>query len=119
MEGSPMKRLERKHPLAVRWCHWINFPVLCVMIWSGLLIYWANDVYRIGWGGATFFKFFPIGFYKGLGLEFRLAEGMAWHFTFMWLFLVNSVVYVAYTLLSGEWRFLVPNRHSFREALQV
>ena len=43
-----MKRLEKKHPLAIRWFHWINFPALTVMIWSGMLIYWANDVYRIG-----------------------------------------------------------------------
>ena len=48
-----MKRLEKKHPLAIRWFHWINFPVLSLMIWSGLLIYWANDVYRVGWGDTT------------------------------------------------------------------
>ena len=35
-------RLEKKHPLAIRWMHWINFPVLFTMMWSGLLIYW-ND----------------------------------------------------------------------------
>ena len=27
--------------------------------------------------------------------------------------------YVGYTILSGEWRHLVPNRHSFKEAWQV
>jgi hypothetical protein len=48
-----MKDLENKHPLAIRWFHWINFPVLMIMIWSGLLIYWANDVYRLGWGDTT------------------------------------------------------------------
>jgi hypothetical protein len=30
-----MNRLEPKHPRAIRWMHWINFPVLVVMIWSG------------------------------------------------------------------------------------
>ncbi len=35
-------RLNRKHPLAIRWMHWVNFPVLFTMIWSGILIYW-ND----------------------------------------------------------------------------
>ena len=35
-------RIERKHPLAIRWMHWVNFPVLFTMIWSGILIYW-ND----------------------------------------------------------------------------
>lgn len=114
-----MTRLEKKHPLAIRWFHWINFPVLCVMIWSGLLIYWANDVYRIGWGSITLFKFFPVRFYEALHLQQRLAEGMAWHFTFMWFFFLNGLAYVLYTAFSGEWRYLVPNRHSLREALQV
>jgi thiosulfate reductase cytochrome b subunit len=114
-----MLRLEKKHPRAIRWMHWINVPVLAVMIWSGLLIYWANDVYRIGWGDVTLFHFFPAGFYRALHLEHRLAEGMAWHFTFLWLFALNGLGYVLYTLFSGEWRFLVPGRASFREAWQV
>src|SRR5205085_12200454 len=81
--------------------------------------YWANDVYRVGIGRLTLFKFFPSPFYAGLKLEHRLAEGMAWHFLFMWLFAINGILYVLYTALSGEWRYLVPNRGSFREAIQV
>jgi thiosulfate reductase cytochrome b subunit len=114
-----MKRLEKKHPLVIRWCHWINVPVLAVMIWSGLLIYWANDVYRVEVGGVTLFHFFPDAFYRALHLEYHLAEGMAWHFLFMWFFALNGLVYALYTVLSGEWRHLVPNRRSFREAWQV
>jgi thiosulfate reductase cytochrome b subunit len=114
-----MQRLEPKHPRAIRWFHWINVPLLAGMVWSGLLIYWANDVYRIGWGGFTLFHFFPDGFYRALNLRFRLAEGMAWHFFLMWFFAVNGVLYVAYTFASGEWRQLLPNRRSFREAVQV
>lgn len=89
------------------------------MIWSGLLIYWANDPYQIGWGNWTLFHFFPDAFYNGLGIGHRLAEGMAWHFLFMWLFAINGVCYVLYTLFSGEWRYLVPNRNTLREAIQV
>jgi thiosulfate reductase cytochrome b subunit len=37
----------------------------------------------------------------------------------MWLFALNGVVYGAYTLFSGEWRYLVPNRKAFREAILV
>src|SRR5207253_2249262 len=114
-----MKQIIEKHPLAIRWFHWVNFPVLMLMIWSGLLIYWANDVYRIGFGEKTLFKLFPAAFYDKLHIGHRLAEGMAWHFLFMWLFGVNGLLYVLYTALSGEWRYLVPNRHSFREAIQV
>ena len=114
-----MARLERKHSLATRLFHWANVPVLAVMIWSGLLIYWANDVYAVRIGSATFLKFFPEWFYRALQVDYRLAEGMAWHFAFMWFFALNGLLYVAYTIWSGEWRYLVPNRHTFAEAWQV
>jgi thiosulfate reductase cytochrome b subunit len=114
-----MKLIEKKHPLAIRWFHWINFPVLTLMIWSGLLIYWANDVYRLGWGDTTLLKFFPESFYDALNVKFRLAEGMSLHFVFMWLFSLNGLGYVIYTIFSGEWRYLIPNKHSFKEAWQV
>jgi thiosulfate reductase cytochrome b subunit len=114
-----MKLIEKKHPLAIRWFHWINFPVLTLMIWSGLLIYWANDVYRLGWGDTTLLKFFPESFYEALSVKFRLAEGMSLHFVFMWLFFLNGLGYVIYTIFSGEWRYLAPNKHSFKEAWQV
>jgi thiosulfate reductase cytochrome b subunit len=112
-------RIERKHPRAIRWMHWINVPVLTIMVWSGLLIYWANDVYRIGIGAWTLFHFFPDWFYNVLHLGQRLAEGMAWHFAFMWLFALNGICYVAYTLVSGEWRYLLPDRNTPREAWHV
>ena len=114
-----MPRLERKHSLATRVFHWANAPILAVMIYSGLLIYWANDVYAIRLGGITFLKFFPDWFYRTLQLDHRLAEGMAWHLTFMWFFAINGLLYVAYTFASGAWRELVPNRHTFAEAWQV
>ena len=104
-----MKRLEKKHPLAIRWFHWINFPLLAVMIWSGILIYWAYPAY------VTLDQ----KLWRAFGINNRLAEGMALHFFFMWLFAINGVLYVAYTLISGEWRELVPNRRSFREAWHV
>ncbi len=114
-----MTRLQPKHPRAVRWMHWLNVPVLAIMIWSGLLIYWANDVYAIRVGGVTIFHFFPDWFYRLLQLEHGLATGMAYHFAFMWLFAMNGLAYVLYTLISGEWRHLLPNRHTPREAFHV
>ena len=44
---------------------------------------------------------------------------MALHFLFMWLFTINGVLYVLYTVVSGEWRELVPGRNTLREAWQV
>jgi thiosulfate reductase cytochrome b subunit len=114
-----MKRLVKKHPLAIRWFHWINFPVLTLMIWSGFLIYWANDVYRIGFGDKILLKFFPQSFYEALNINGRMAEGMSYHFVFMWLFFINGLLYVLYTIFSGESKYLLPNKHSFKEAWQV
>ena len=114
-----MKRLEKKHPLAIRWFHWINFPVLLVMIWSGALIYWANAVYRVGLGDVTLFPLFHGKLFETLNLSQRLADGMSYHFFFMWFFAVNGLLYVTYTIFSGEWRYLLPNRRSFGEAVRV
>ena len=115
-----MKTLEKKHPLAVRWFHWINFPVLLIMVWSGLLIYWANPVYRIGFGNHTLVKMTVAEkTYEKANLAFRLAEGLSLHFFFMWLFAINGILYVIYTIISGEWRYLLPDRHSWVEAIQV
>jgi thiosulfate reductase cytochrome b subunit len=110
-----MQRLRLKHLVAIRWFHWINFPLLFIMIWSGLLIYWAYPVYRIGP-----FPVIPQGLYAAFGMDYRLAEGMALHFFFMWFFVLNGLLYVAYTWISGEWRFLVPRSRSvFRDAWEV
>lgn len=111
--------LKKKHALAIRWFHWLNFPILALMIWSGVMIYWANDVYRIGFGSTTLLKFFPDNFYEAFTLKYHLAEGMAWHFALMWLFFLNGLLYVLYTTISGEWRELLPKRGSFKEAWQV
>ena len=110
------KQLEKKHPLAVRWLHWVNFPLLGLMIWSGILIYWANPVYGIRLFGYELFKFFPPSFNEFLGLPFRLAEGLQLHFFFMWFFAVNGVIYIIYTIVSGEWRALLPIPGSVKRA---
>ncbi|MEQ1643131.1 MAG: cytochrome b/b6 domain-containing protein [Pyrinomonadaceae bacterium] len=110
------KQLEKKHPLAIRWLHWINFPLLTLMIWSGMLIYWANPVYAIYIGNYELFKFFPPWFNDFFGIPFRLAEGLQLHFFFMWLFATNGVAYVIYTIASGEWRAIVPVPSSLKRA---
>jgi thiosulfate reductase cytochrome b subunit len=114
-----VKVLEEKHKLATRWFHWLNFPILAAMIFSGLLIYWAYDPYRIGVGSVTLFHFFPEWFYDLTGISQQLALGMALHFTFAWIFAINGIAYVIYTFVSGEWRALAPDRNSFRDAVQV
>ena len=114
--------LEKKHPLAIRWFHWVNFPLLLMMLWSGLLIYWANPVYRLELGSYTLFHFFPEAWFVALGVPYRLAEGMSLHFFFMWLFAANGLLYVVYLVASGEWRQLVHvarGRRKFNGAQQI
>ncbi len=115
--SEPVARL--KHPRAIRWLHWINLPLLAVMIWSGLRIYWAEDVYAFGIGSWQWFVFFPEIVYEQLDLDRHLARGMAFHFSFGWLFVINGVAYTAYLLSSGEWRHIVPDRKSVPEAKDV
>ena len=114
-----MKVIKEKHSLLMRWTHWVNFPVLAVMIWSGLFIYWANDAYGISIFGFNLIKFFPEWFYDYFHISARLAEGMAFHFLFMWFFFINGLLYIFYTIFSGAWRELLPNKHSFKEAWLV
>src|SRR6201996_3775196 len=121
-------RLDKKHPLAIRWMHWINFPVLFTMIWSGLLIYWNDSdnaykhphaVYRVGLGPITLFRFFPEWFWKAMNAPYHVTQGLGYHFFFMWIFAINGILYVLFTAISGEWRFVIPDRKSLKEAILV
>jgi thiosulfate reductase cytochrome b subunit len=118
----------RKHSLASRWMHWLNFPFLFVMIWSGLAIYWADTdpdgshfhtIYRIGIGHWTLVRLFPDWFFNHLGMQYGLATGLSYHFAMMWLFAINGIAYVLYLLFSGEWRLIVPHRGSLHDAWLV
>ncbi len=122
--------LDRKHPLAIRWMHWINFPVLFTMMWSGLLIYWNDSdnaylyphrVYRVGIGKVTLFRFFPDWMYTNhfWDIRYHVTQGLSYHFFFMWLFAINGIAYVIFLLWSKEWKFMVPQGRSIRDAIQV
>jgi thiosulfate reductase cytochrome b subunit len=114
IDEPPIARL--KHPTAIRWMHWINFPLLTIMIWSGMRIYWADlrDPYVVAG-----FEFWPDIINEKLGLERRLARGMAFHFTFGWLFTINGIAYGLYLWRSGEWRQLVPERSTLADSVRV
>lgn len=99
--------IREKHLLLIRWTHWINFPLLTIMMWSGLMIYWANPAY---WPP------FPDAFYRALSAEARLADGLAIHFFFMWFFALNGILYAVYVLMSGAWREMLPRLKTFKEA---
>ncbi len=136
--------LYKKHPLAIRWFHWINFPVLFLMIWSGLLIYWANRVFTINFLGIHIGPLFSDSIYAPhapswvpdffvtkstddaghvtrllWSMDARLAEGMSWHFFFAWIFAINGALYVSYLVFSGAWKKLVPKPSALKESVFV
>jgi thiosulfate reductase cytochrome b subunit len=100
-----MKTVE-KHALWLRIVHWLNVPLLSMMIWSGILIYWANDIYP---------GFFPQWFYEIFNIESRLSFGIGIHFMIGWLFVINGLIYLAALFLSGHWREIFPNRASMKQ----
>jgi thiosulfate reductase cytochrome b subunit len=102
-----MKAVE-KHSIWLRWVHWLNVPFLTLMIWSGILIYWANDIYP---------GFFPNWFYQTFHIDHRLAEGMAIHFTIAWLFVINGAIYLCHIFLSKHYKELFPDSKTFRNIL--
>lgn len=103
--------------------HWINFPLLTIMIWSGLRIYWADlrDPFGFGIGflGWHWFDFFPDYINEKLGFERRLARGMAFHFSFAWLFVLNGLAYGLYSWRSREYRHILPERESLHDSFGV
>lgn len=106
-DGLPVRVIE-KHPLWVRIFHWFNAPILSLMIWSGILIYWANDVYP---------GFFPQWFYNFFKIDHRLAEGLAVHFTIGWFFVFNGLAYLILFFWKGHWKEILPNRKTFKDLI--
>lgn len=108
-----------RHTLVTRWLHWANFVFLAILFYSGLLIYAANRAHRIGWGDYTLVRLFPPELLESLGLRYRLAEGIAWHFFAIWPFVLTGALYIAYLTLSGEWRHIFPRRADLRGLARV
>ncbi|CAN5670469.1 cytochrome b/b6 domain-containing protein [soil metagenome] len=96
-----------KHPLSLRWNHWINFPLLSIMVVSGLAIYWANDAY------------IPGAWLESIGLGGHLGLAMSWHFVFAIFFALNGIAYAFFLVKTRHLRYLAPDRDSFKESIRV
>lgn len=112
-----------RHPLLVRFTHWLNALCLLVLLMSGLQILNAHPA--LYWGESSTFGSPFIAFGSGQAAAFPgwstlpgwqdLAGGRRWHFFFAWLFVVNGLVYAIYALVSGRVRrVLAPTRAQVR-----
>lgn len=107
-----------RHRLPVRVMHWINVICLVVLLGSGLQIFNAHPA--LYWGAdsraATLLVNLPRfpGWATIPGTQW-LALGRVWHFFFAWLFVINGLAYLAWTLFSGHLRRdLVPTQAEWR-----
>src|SRR4051812_33983246 len=115
--------VKRNHGL-VRAAHWLNAVLLVGMIASGLQIYAAFP--HFGMKGAVYSlpnpfdaNRLPAGFPGWARLGGWLAGGLNWHFALAWPFVLTGLVYVAFLVLSGEWRSLLFRLKDVRPALQM
>ena len=98
-----------RHPLGVRIAHWINAIAFVFLAVSGFGILLAHPQFY--WGETGYFGMEP-----WLKLWFEPSfEQTSWgrnlHFLFAWVFVVNGVVYVVASLVSGyAKRRLLPTR---------
>ena len=107
---EPTRKAVLRHRRGNRWMHWINFPLIMIMIWSGLRIYWAEDEFAFGILDWELFKFFPTWFNETLGLDRKLARGLGFHLSFGWLFVINGAAYLTYLTFTRGWKELIPTR---------
>ena len=114
--------IRRHHPL-VRITHWLTVVLLGGMIASGLQIYAAFP--HFGEKGKVYYLLNPFdssrfaGFPEWSRLGGWLAGGLNWHFALAWPFVLTGAVYLAYLVISGEWRSLLFRPRDIGPAVQM
>jgi thiosulfate reductase cytochrome b subunit len=99
----------RRHSLATRLLHWVNALCVFLVLMSGLQIFNADPHLYWGQFGASpdkpllslvhgFPHWATIPSWQGL------SAGRRWHFFFAWVLVLNSVMYLLISLLSGHVR---------------
>src|SRR5205085_9670672 len=88
-----------EHPLAVRFCHWLNAVSLLILVFSGLQIFRAFPSF-----GAKIPQKDLLHWPKALALGGWLAGGLQWHLTFAWIYIASGLFYVVYQAFSGNYR---------------
>lgn len=86
------------HPWWLRMTHWLNALAVFIMLTSGWRIYDASPV-------------FSFRIPTSLTLGGWLGGALQWHFAAMWLLVVNGLIYLVASLVTGRlWRQLLPIR---------
>jgi Ni/Fe-hydrogenase b-type cytochrome subunit len=96
---SDQVRTAYEHPLVVRLCHWLNTVSLFVMAGSGLQIFRAFPSF-----GPKVPQHDLVIVPKSLALGGWLGGALQWHLTFAWIYMATGLVYIAYQIVSRNYR---------------
>ena len=88
-----------EHPLAVRYCHWLNTISLVILAASGLQIFMAFPSFGPKIPQRDFLH--VPGF---LALGGWLGGALQWHLTFAWIYIATGLFYLGYQFVSGNYR---------------
>ena len=96
-----------RHPAPVRITHWLNVIAVVVLLMSGLNILAAHP--HLYWGIRSTFadpwlSTPTVPNWLLIPQGRNLAEARNWHFLFAWVFVINGLVYLAWSLASGRFR---------------
>ncbi len=96
--------MRRPQPLLIRITHWVNVPVLAVLAMSGLQILRAYPYFG---PQGEMWSWVPLQGWmtpEWMRAGHWLAGARHLHFLFAWFFVTNGIVYLAYSIASGEFR---------------
>ena len=88
-----------EHPLIIRYCHWLNAVALFVLAGSGLQIFRAFPSF-----GAKIPQKVLINWPPSLAIGGWLGGALQWHLTFAWIYIGTGILYLAYQVLSGNYK---------------
>ncbi|MFC0634010.1 cytochrome b/b6 domain-containing protein [Brevundimonas balnearis] len=96
-----------RHPPLVRVTHWINVAAVVILIMSGLNILAAHP--HLYWGLRSTFadpwvSFETIPAWTMIPQGRDLARARDWHFFFAWVFVINGLVYLIWTLAKRRFQ---------------
>ena len=125
----------------LRITHWLNVPLLLLMMASGLQIWWAypafgpeapnpEAIYEALRGTETRadprainlgadYRVFVQGLTKTFGIGEWLAGALRWHFALMWPYTINGLIFLLLLLLTEEGRHYRIRRADFSGAREM
>ncbi|MDE0330896.1 MAG: cytochrome b/b6 domain-containing protein [Nitrospinae bacterium] len=143
-EETPQKAPEAPaYPYSslLRITHWLNVPLLLLMMASGFQIWWAypafgpdmpnpEAIYEALRGAETRvdprainlgadYRVFVQGLTKTFGIGEWLAGALRWHFALMWPYTINGLIFLLLLLLTEEGRHYRIKKADFAGAKEM